>query len=128
MVKTPDYTALARDYLNLMQQQMAGAMTHPQFVEAMLATLKTMDPRAHAGAKRHTPPASATGNDAVVRLERRVAKLERQLAAALDAVEQLSAKAQNPSRNVGGRSARSGAGSKARSAGTKAKTAKTKKR
>lgn len=82
MAKTPDYSALARDYLNMMQQQMAGTFTQPQFIEAMLAALQAMDPRKHphARAKPHTATAPAAQPDAIIRLEQRLAKLEQQLA------------------------------------------------
>lgn len=93
--------ALAKSYLDMMEKQMTATLTHPKLVETMMAGFQAMQqataqasasaatqtnaksasPKSapHEPAARHTAASLKPCDDALVRLERRVAFLERQL-------------------------------------------------
>lgn len=96
--------ALAKSYLDMMEKQMTATLTHPKLVETMMAGFQAMQqataqastsaaaqssaqtnakssPKstAHEPAARHAAASPKPSDDALVRLERRVAFLERQL-------------------------------------------------
>ncbi len=132
MAKTPDYTQLARDYMTLMQQRMTGAMTQPEFIESMLAAFAAMGPSpkkaANARAKRHTTAASQSHDDAIIRLERRVAKLEHALAKLGNATKPVPSRSSKSNAGMGGSAKPASTGSKKRAVGTKKGKATPKRR
>lgn len=83
-MSTPDYTTLARQFMDMWQQQMHQAMTEPGFVNAMMDGMngaKKKDSREQAATQDRQPaPASESSDEQLDELTRRIRTLEKRVA------------------------------------------------